>query len=273
MEPTPPRAKSRTRAFLLGFALVAPLVSLALIRTNIVLALAPLFLSHALLLYATLLPASQWWGPVITGFNTAAKEVWLTFDDGPSPEHTLGILDLLDRFNARATFFVIGAHAEKYPHLVTEILMRGHAIANHTYTHPSGTFWYAGPSRVDTEIARCSALSRSTPDRPPRLFRAPAGMKSPFLHPALARRGMILVGWTVRGLDTVRRDSARVAERIAKRARPGAIILLHEGHQTRRDPEFAIRCAERTLQRLTASGFAFVIPSPEQLRTTPGDEK
>ncbi len=265
------RDNARTvRPLLLGFAIAAPLISLALIRTNVILALAPLFLSHLLLLYATLVANSQWWGPVLTAFDTKEDEVWLTIDDGPSPLHTIQMLDVLERFGARATFFVIGVHAEKHPHLVTEILARGHAVANHTFSHPARTFWCAGPRRIAREIDRCAETLRSTPTRPNLFFRAPVGIKSPFLHPAVARRGLHLVGWTVRGLDTVRRDAGEVAGRIEKRIKPGAIILLHEGHQTARDPGFGPRCLELTLQRLSERGYRFVIPSAEQLRTSLG---
>lgn len=254
------------RKLLLAFALVAPFLSLMLLPTSVLLALAPIFVSHMLMLFATLVPHSQWWGAVFTHFETPQPEVWLTIDDGPSPAHTTRILDLLEHFDARATFFVIGERAEKHPHLMTEILTRGHAVANHTFSHPAWSFWCAGAKRIKRELDRCSEVLRTTSERPNRLFRAPAGMKSPFLHPALLRRGIMLVGWTVRGLDTAARDAASVAERIEKRAKPGAIILLHEGHRAQRDPEFHVRCLELTLQRLAASGYRFVIPSPEQLR-------
>ncbi|MEY2489021.1 MAG: hypothetical protein QOC70_963 [Verrucomicrobiota bacterium] len=255
------------RRALLGFAFAAPVLALYLSRTSLVLALAPIFLSHVLLLYATLVPNCQWWGPVIRSFHTAQPEVWITIDDGPSPAHTAKILDLLERFNARATFFVVGTRAEEYPHLITEILSRGHAIANHTYTHPSGMFWAAGPARIAVEIDLCADLLRSAPDRPPRLFRAPAGMRNLFVHPELGRRGLALIGWTVRGLDTVQREPALVAEKILRQAKAGAIILLHEGHRLAKDPEFNPRCLELTLSGLSERGYQCVIPQPEQLRT------
>ena len=263
-----PRNTNPARTALLAWALLAPLLSLVLAfrGTHVVLALLPLFVSHLLLLYATLVPNCQWWGPVFTCFHTTEREVWITIDDGPSPAHTIAMLDLLQQFDARATFFVIGANAEKYPHLITEILTRGHALANHTSSHPSRTFWCAGPARVRREIALGAETLRSTPERLADFFRAPAGMRNMFVHPALAARGLGLIGWTVRGLDTVKRNPVRVAERIEKRARPGAIIMLHEGHHTERDPEFALRCLELTLQRLAARGYRCVIPPPEQLR-------
>ncbi len=267
MQPALPENDSRwTRRALLGFAFGAPFLAVYLGRTNLVIALAPLFISHLLLLYATLVPNCQWWGPVIRSFQTTQPEVWITIDDGPSPAHTAKILDLLERFNARATFFVIGTHAEEYPHLITEILSRGHEIANHTYTHPSGMFWAAGPTRIATEIDLCADLLRSGPDRPAGLFRAPAGMRNLFLHPELARRKLALIGWTVRGLDTVQRKPVLVAEKILRETKPGAIILLHEGHRVAKDPEFNPRCLKLTLSGLAERGYRCVIPRPEQLR-------
>ncbi|CAN5693471.1 polysaccharide deacetylase family protein [soil metagenome] len=258
---------SPTRALLIGLAAVAPFLSIALLGTHFFLALAPLFISHMLLLYPTLVGNSQWWGPVFTRFQTAEREVWLTIDDGPSPEHTPRMLEVLKQFEARATFFVIGASAEKYPHLLTEILAHGHALANHTYTHPSRTFWCATQQTIREEIDRCAEFLRSTPERPAQFFRAPAGMKNPFVHPVLARRGLALIGWTVRGLDTVKQEPTRVAQRIEEAVEPGAIVLLHEGHYATSDPDFQPRCLELTLQRLSARGYKFVIPQPEQLRT------
>jgi hypothetical protein len=91
-------------------------------------------------------------------------------------------------------------------------------------------------------------------------------MVNPFVHPALARRRLILIGWTARGLDTVARDAVRVADRLEKEAVPGAILLLHEGQRAESDPEFNPTCLELTLQRLSAKGYRFIIPRPEQLR-------
>jgi peptidoglycan/xylan/chitin deacetylase (PgdA/CDA1 family) len=255
-----------TRRAILAFVFLAPLLAFLLIRVNLAVALAPIFLSHVLLLYPTLVPNCQWFGPVLRSFETSETEIWLTIDDGPSPAHTIALLELLDRFQARATFFLIGQNAEQYPHLVTEILARGHAIANHTYTHPSGSFWIAGPKRIAAEIDRCAELLRTAPDRPARFFRAPAGLKNLFVHPELDRRGLALVGWTVRGLDTVRRDPGKVADRILRSLRPGAIVLLHEGQRPETNPQFNPQCLELTLTALAEKGYRCVIPQPEQLR-------
>jgi peptidoglycan/xylan/chitin deacetylase (PgdA/CDA1 family) len=252
---------------LLAFVFIAPCLGFYFVRFNLILALAPIFVSHLLLLYPTLTPNCQWFGPVMRSFETDKHEVWLTIDDGPSPAHTVALLDLLDRFNARATFFVIGSRAEKYPHLLTEILSRGHEIANHTYTHSTGTFWMAGPRRIGAEIDLCGELLRADEDRPARYFRAPVGFKNLFVDPELKRRRLALVGWSVRGLDTVQRDPARVVRRILHATKPGAIIVLHEGQRVAKNPEFNPRCLELTLSSLAEQGYQCIIPRPEQLRT------
>ena len=256
-----------TRRAILAFVFLAPFLGFFLVRVNLVAALAPIFLSHVFLLYGTLVPNCQWFGPVLRSFETSEPEVWLTIDDGPSPVHTAALLDLLDRFQARATFFVIGKNAEQYPHLITEILTRGHEIANHTYSHPSSSFWMGGPRRIAGEIDRCAELLRSAPERPAHFFRAPAGLKNIFVHPELERRRLELIGWTVRGLDTVQQDPARVAKRIVENIKPGAIVLLHEGQRAEKDPQFNLQCLELTLTGLTEKGYRCILPGLDQLRT------
>jgi peptidoglycan/xylan/chitin deacetylase (PgdA/CDA1 family) len=92
-------------------------------------------------------------------------------------------------------------------------------------------------------------------------------LKNLFAHPELVRRGLALIGWTVRGLDTVRREPVLVAEKILREAKAGAIILLHEGHRIAKHPEFNPRCLELTLSGLAERGYQCVIPQPEQFRT------
>ena len=167
-----------------------------------------------LILFPTLVANCQWWGPVVTRFETTEREVWLTIDDGPDPIHTPRMLELLKRFDARATFFVIGERAAKFPRELEAIRAAGHEIAHHTFSHPSATFWCLPSARIAFEIDQ----GRS----PGPNFRSPAGMKNFFVHPALARRELRLIGWTVRGLDTVSHDPEAVAARIMKKVKPGA---------------------------------------------------
>jgi len=247
-----------SRPFILGFAFLAALFFVVMVAFHPWIALGVLFLSHLLVLAPTLIANCQWWGPVITRFETSRAEVWLTIDDGPDPIHTPRTLEILRRFEARATFFVIGERAAKFPAELQAIRTAGHEIANHTASHPGGTFWCAAPSRIAREIDQAGVTSH--------YFRAPAGLKNFFVQPALKQRGMVLVGWTVRGLDTVSRDVEAVAARILRRVQPGAIILLHEGRRTETDPDFHPRCLERTLDGLRKENYRCILPKPEQLR-------
>lgn len=216
-------------------------------------------LSHALILYPSLRGNAGWLGPVVTRFATERPEVWLTIDDGPADD-TEELLDLLERRGIRATFFVKGALVARDRDRALRIVERGHTIGNHTHTHPAGSFWCALPGRVARELDDCNAAIAAVAGAPARWFRAPAGMKSPAVHPALARRGMRLIGWTARGYDAVLTDGARIVGRVVRNLRPGAIILLHQGQP------HSLRTIERVIDAVEARGYAFVVPEDSRLQ-------
>jgi peptidoglycan/xylan/chitin deacetylase (PgdA/CDA1 family) len=212
-----------------------------------------------LVLYPTLRPSSQWLGSVITRFETATKQAWLTIDDGPTAD-TRAVLDLFDAHRVKATFFVKGTLAEQQPELVREIVARGHSVANHSQTHPSGTFWCLLRGRIADEIERCNdALQRAT-GAPVRWFRAPVGMKNPFVHPVLRRHDMRLIGWTARGFDGVLTDADEIVARILPKLVPGAIIVMHQGR------EHSLRALESVIVALQERGYELVIPDDAALR-------
>lgn len=242
------------RILILTFAIVAPIALIALWPISPWAGLGVLALSHLLIIYPTLRPNVQWWGPVVTCFETSQREVWLTIDDGPT-EDTRALLDLFDRYRVKATFFVKGVLAAAHPELVSEIVDRGHSVANHSYTHPAGSFWCSLPGRIAEEIDLCNRALAT----PARWFRAPVGMKNFFVHPALAKRGMRLIGWTARGFDAVVSDADQILTRILPRLRPGAIIVLHQGR------EHSLRVLERVIVAIQERGYVFVIPEDEQL--------
>ena len=216
-------------------------------------------MSHVLLLYPTLRPNVQWLGPVVTRFATDQKAIWLTIDDGPTND-TPAVLDLFDLHGVKATFFVKGMLVEQQPQLVRAILDRGHSLANHSQTHPSAIFWCLLPGRMADEIDACNVSLATATGSTPRWFRAPVGHKNPAVHPALARRGMRLIGWTARGFDAVVSDPDQVAARMLPKLEPGAIFVLHQGR------EHSLRVLERVIVALKERGYAFVIPDDAQLR-------
>ncbi len=222
-------------------------------------------LLHLPIVYATLNPSSQWLGPVVTRFPAVTKSVWLTFDDGPHPADTPRILDLLDQHGARATFFVKGTSVEKHPEIARAIMARGHTLGNHSATHPSATFWGLPPRRIASEIDRCSdAIERATGARPT-LFRAPVGMKNPFVHPLLDERGMRLIGWSARGYDGVKTAPELAVQRIMRNVEPGTIILAHEGRSTADGTAVNVEMLELLLETLSEKGYVAVIPIRDEL--------
>jgi peptidoglycan/xylan/chitin deacetylase (PgdA/CDA1 family) len=238
---------------------IAPVLLILLWPHSPLGAVGVLALSHMLILYPTLRANQQWLGPVITRFETSRKEAWLTIDDGPTDD-TRAVLDLFDRYRVKATFFVKGTLAEQQAELVREMVARGHSVANHSHTHPSGTFWCLLPGRIGDEIARCNDALTRVLGTAPRWFRAPVGMKNPFVHPALRRRNMRLIGWTARGFDGVLTDVDEIVARILPHLTPGAIIVLHQGR------DHSLRVLERMIVALQERGYELVIPRDEQLR-------
>jgi peptidoglycan/xylan/chitin deacetylase (PgdA/CDA1 family) len=194
-------------------------------------AIGALAANHAVLAVAGLLPRSRLLGPNLTRLPAAAverSEIAITFDDGPDPAVTPRVLDALDAAGAKATFFLIGERAERYPRLAREIVARGHAAENHSHRHSTSFGWY-GLGRTEREIAAAQAAIEAATGVTPLFFRAPFGMRNPLLEPALCRVGLQYVSWTRRAFDTVARDPARVLGRLADALAPGAILLLHDG--------------------------------------------
>jgi peptidoglycan-N-acetylglucosamine deacetylase len=198
-------------------------------------ALAAVVADHLLVVGVGLWPRSHWLGPnwiLLPAGSRARNEIALTIDDGPDPAVTPQVLDLLDRYAAHATFFCIGSQAARYPDLCREIVRRGHAVENHSQRH-SRDFSLLGPRRLLLELEASQETLTAITGHRPQFFRAPAGLRNLFLDPALARLGLRLASWSVRGFDTRINDPGRVKECLLDGLRPGAILLLHDGNAAR----------------------------------------
>jgi peptidoglycan/xylan/chitin deacetylase (PgdA/CDA1 family) len=190
---------------------------------------------HLLVVGVGLWPRSRWLGPNWTALPAAAaarKEIALTIDDGPDPLVTPQVLNVLERYGCRATFFCIGNEAARHPDLCRDIVRRGHAVENHSQRHSHG-FSLLGPRRLMRELQDAQDTLTRISGQGPLFFRAPAGVRNMFLEPVLGRLGLRLASWSARGFDTRVRDAERVKHSLLRGVRPGAILLLHDGHAAR----------------------------------------
>jgi peptidoglycan/xylan/chitin deacetylase (PgdA/CDA1 family) len=194
--------------------------------------LAAILVNHAIFTVAGLLPRTSLLGPNWTRLPASprnADAIALTIDDGPDPVVTPQVLDLLDAFDVRATFFCIGAKAQRHPELVREIVARGHALENHSQVH-THTFSVTLPAALTREIGAAQRTFEALSGARPMFFRAPAGLRNIFLEPVLQKLDLRLAAWTRRGFDTRERDPHVVAQRLLDGLAARDILLLHDGN-------------------------------------------
>jgi peptidoglycan-N-acetylglucosamine deacetylase len=194
-----------------------------------------LLADHALLTAGGLVPRSSLLGPNWTKLPLQAgadRRIAITIDDGPDPDVTPRVLDILDDNNAVATFFCIGDRVVAHAALTREIARRGHAIENHSLRHLK-YFAMLGPRAIRAEISSTQDIIGSVVGVEPLFFRPPAGLRNPFLDPVLSRLSLRLASWTRRGFDTMTNCPATVLARLLRGLGSGDILLLHDGHAAR----------------------------------------
>lgn len=173
--------------------------------------------------------------------------LYLSFDDGPHPEHTPRLLDLLARHGARASFFLVGQRVEQHPALVERIVAEGHALGNHSYSHPM--FRRLGLRAQLDEVERTDRLLAAFDRRGPHRFRPPRGDVSLPLLLAFARRGRCLAYWSYDSLDYQQRPAAELAVRLRRRPPvDGDVLLMHD------DSDCAAQVLARMLPAWRAEG-------------------
>lgn len=170
---------------------------------------------------------SPLFGRVVARLPGQARRVALTFDDGPNPEATPRILDALASAGVSATFFMLGRHVRRWPHLARRVVDEGHVAANHGFHHRR--MHLAGWRRAREDLAAGSAAIADACGTVPALFRAPHGFRSPFVAAAAAELGQTTVGWTLGVWDSERPGAGAIVHRTVIGARPGSIVLLHDG--------------------------------------------
>jgi peptidoglycan/xylan/chitin deacetylase (PgdA/CDA1 family) len=172
-------------------------------------------------------PQWQWFGRSLCRVETSQKAVALTFDDGPDPDATPGLLDLLDRRGIKATFFCVGEKVRRHPEIVRRAVAAGHLVANHSQRHLPWTNLLSVPAlREDLQQARSTI--REVTGSEPLFYRPPMGLTNPRVFRVVSELGLSIVGYTVRGYDR-RKGADAIVARLLNGVRPGAILLLHDG--------------------------------------------
>lgn len=183
--------------------------------------------ASALWTYSVFVPGCQFWAPVIRALPQS-DAVALTFDDGPHPDFTPRILDILAEHRASAMFFVIGQNARKYPDVLRRIAHEGHAIGNHSLDHDH----FGVNHKLDywhTQINDTQRIIADITGQPPLLFRPPMGFKTRHIARAAKDANLPIAGWSLRTCDTKPLAPQALADKTISRTRARDIILLHDG--------------------------------------------
>jgi peptidoglycan-N-acetylglucosamine deacetylase len=185
--------------------------------------------------------------------DAPANAVALTIDDGPNPYYTPQVLAVLRQNSVKATFSVVGIHAQQYPALVRQVLAEGHSVCNHSMTHPE-PFATLSPAQITDEIASCTTAIHQATTTVPKLFRSPGGDWSPAVFETTAQRGLTPIDWDVDPRDWARPGTALIAARLLK-AKPGEILLCHDGGGNRSE---TVRALQEVLPILRGRGLDFI---------------
>jgi len=230
---------------------------------------AVLMIALGLFTFAAVSPGAQAFGPVFDRGQVEQAVVALTFDDGPN-RRTMELLDILARYGVKATFFVVGEDVQQRPELARRIVAEGHAIGNHTYSHPL-LMAAERPARIERELDEATEAIRAATGVTPTIFRPPHGWRSPWLVDLACRQGYTVVTWSVALEDGLGLSPETIAERVLNRVRPGAIILLaEEGEgESELSTDNAMLALPRIIEPLQARGYRFVTV-PELIQMSAG---
>jgi peptidoglycan/xylan/chitin deacetylase (PgdA/CDA1 family) len=205
-----------------------------------------------------MVPTAQWYGKTFTGLAAGSRELALTYDDGPNDRHTLRLLDVLARHGVRATFFLIGRYVRQRPDIVREISQAGHAIGNHTETHPLLIF--KSEAEIRRELTECTAALGDAGVEVSDLFRPPFGGRRPAVLRIGRELGLVPVMWNVTGYDWNAPPAAVIERKVSKKIRGGDVILLHDGghKQMGADRSQSVIATDHLITRYKGDGFGFV---------------
>jgi len=208
--------------------------------------------------YQSMAPTGQWYGRTFIGLAPGARQIALTYDDGPNDPHTLRMLEILARHGVHATFFLIGRYAQQRPEIAREIVQAGHVVGNHTFTHPLLIF--KSGTEIRQEISQCRSALQDAVGEHSNLFRPPFGGRRPGVLRIVRELGLEPVMWNVTGYDWNAPPAEVIERKVAKQCRGGDVILLHDGghKEMGADRSQTVIATDHLIARYKAEGYEFV---------------
>lgn len=212
----------------------------------------------------TMAPWSQLYGRNFNGLPRGARSLALTYDDGPNDPHTLRLMEVLAQHDVRATFFLLGQFVREKPGIVRELVEAGHAIGNHTYSHPNLIF--VSPAELKKQIEETNAAIEDACGQRPTLFRPPFGGRRPGTFATARRYGLTPVMWRVTCYDWSAKSNESIEQKAQRQIRGGDVILLHDGghHRMGANRSFTVKATDNLIRRYKAEGYQF-LTIPEML--------
>jgi peptidoglycan/xylan/chitin deacetylase (PgdA/CDA1 family) len=208
--------------------------------------------------YQSMAPTGQWYGRTFTGLKPGARQLGLTYDDGPNDPHTLRLLEVLARHNVKATFFVIGRYLKQRPDIARELVRAGHIVGNHTFSHPNLIF--ASARQTAMQLRDCEQALTDAVGEHSRLFRPPFGGRRPATLKIARALGLEPVMWNVTGWDWKGKPSEYLERKVIQQIRGGDVVLLHDGSHAAfgADRSQTVVATERLITRYKSEGYEFV---------------
>jgi len=207
--------------------------------------------------YQTMAPTGQWYGRTFTGRKAGARQLALTYDDGPNDPHTLRLLEVLAKHGVKATFFLVGRFVQRRPDIVRELAQAGHVLGNHTFSHPNLIF--ASQARTRRELELCRQALHDAIGEHSRLFRPPFGGRRPATLRIARSLGLEPVMWSVSGFDWRGKPASYVEQKVRSRMHDRDVILLHDGSHAAfgADRSQSVAATDHLISEFKSQGYDF----------------
>lgn len=199
--------------------------------------------------YQSMAPTGQWYGPAFTGLARGARQIALTYDDGPNDPYTLKLLDVLEKHRVKATFFLIGRYVRQRPEIARAVAQAGHVIGNHTFSHPLLIF--KSQAEIRRELLNCRAAIEDAVGEHSKFFRPPFGGRRPAVLRIARELGFEPVMWNLTGYDWNAATVHAIEKKVVGHMRGGDVILLHDGGHIKMgaDRSRTVAATERLIAR------------------------